>query len=71
MWSGREAYHSPPSIKVKVKLSPLRLQGCEMSRIPHCLANRHADGSKVVISTHRPHSTLREHYVSASGSNFC
>jgi hypothetical protein len=47
------------------------LQGCEMSRIPHCLDNQLTDGSKVVSPTHRPRFIPQKHYFSASSTHFC
>jgi hypothetical protein len=47
------------------------LWGCEMLRIPHFLANRLTDGSKVVSLNHRPRSTPQKHYFSTSGTHFC
>jgi hypothetical protein len=42
-----------------------------MSRIPHCLDSRLADGGKVVSPTLRQHSTPQEYYFSVSGTHFC
>jgi hypothetical protein len=42
-----------------------------MLRIPHCLVNRLTDGGKLVSLTHRPRSTQKKHYFSASGTHFC
>jgi hypothetical protein len=47
--------------------------GCfsEVLRIPYCLDNRPIDGGKVISPTHRPHSTPKKYYFSASGTHFC
>jgi hypothetical protein len=37
------------------------LQGCETSRIRHCLDSRLTDGGKVVSFTHRPRRTPQKH----------
>jgi hypothetical protein len=47
------------------------LQGCEMSRIPHCLDSRLIDGGKVVSFMHRRRYIPKKRYFSASGTHFC
>jgi hypothetical protein len=47
------------------------LKDCEMLRIPHCLDSQLRNGSKIVSLMHRPHSTSKKHYFSASGTHFC
>jgi hypothetical protein len=42
-------------------------QGCETSRLPHFLDNRHTDGGEVVSLTRRPPFTARK----IPGTHFC
>jgi hypothetical protein len=42
-----------------------------MLKSTHCLDNRLTDFGKVVSLTHKPRSTPRKHYFSASGTHFC
>jgi hypothetical protein len=68
----RECVCHPTSNSKSIPLTgPGVVFGCEMLRIPHCLDNRLTDGGKVVSLTHRPRSTPKKHYFSASGTHYC
>jgi hypothetical protein len=53
-------------LHIKKKSSPITgrryLQGCEMLRIPHYLANRFIDGGEVISLTHRTRSALQSFF---------
>jgi hypothetical protein len=47
------------------------LQGCEVSRITHCLDNRLTDGGKVVSLTHRPQYRRWKYFLLGFDIDLC